>query len=200
MRPPKIIRTLAEVSAVAVSSSLGGDLAGDLTRTALDNLRLATATDIAGLAVKVLLGQDDTTAVLAGDNADTLVIDNARILVAVDRGEVSGLAREDATETLLLHKEAVVLARDKPLEILRRHGGVWEEIARTLCNNYITHVSQPRALRHDHRGAIRARHPGRAVCGAFLLTDRRRCAHWRARCGCGTNAGEIPGVAVVRLR
>lgn len=141
MRPPDIIRTLTEVRAVVVSGGLGSNLASDLTRTTLDNLRLAAVADLTRLAVKVLLGKDDTTAVTSGNDANALVVDNARVLVAVDRGEVTRLTREDAAETLLLHKEAVVLAHDKPLEILQRHGGVWEESARALCNNYISHVS-----------------------------------------------------------
>ena len=43
------------------------------------------------------------------------------MLVAVESGEVTRLAREHAAEALLLHKEAVRLADKKPLEILRRH-------------------------------------------------------------------------------
>lgn len=39
----------------------------------------------------------------------------------MELGEIAGLAREDAAETLLLHNEAGVVANKKPLKILGSH-------------------------------------------------------------------------------
>ena len=41
----------------------------------------------------------------------------------MESSDITRLTRENAAETLLLHKEAVRLAEKKPLEILRRHNG-----------------------------------------------------------------------------
>lgn len=143
MRPPVSIRTLTEVRTVVVLSDGASDGTGDLTRTASVLLRRGAAADGICGGVDVLLGQDDAAVVLSGDNTNALVVDNARALVAVERLEVTRLAREHATKALLLHEEAVVLANDEPLEILRRHGGVCEEGSGAVCNNYNTHVSAP---------------------------------------------------------
>ena len=82
--------------------------------------RGASATNSAGRRLLLARRHNDAT-VLSRHNADRLVVHKTRVLVAVEGGEVTRLAREHAAQTLLLHKEAVRLADKKPLEILRRH-------------------------------------------------------------------------------
>lgn len=125
------IRTLAQVSTVAVLGGHVGHGASDAARATLAvDVSLSSthvhrrggagATDSAGRRLLLARRHNDAT-VRSGHNADRLVVHKTRVLVAVESGEVTRLAREHAAEALLLHKEAVRLADKKPLEILRRH-------------------------------------------------------------------------------
>lgn len=100
------IRTLAQVSTVAVLGGHVGHGASDAARATLAvDVSLSSthvhrrggagATDSAGRRLLLARRHNDAT-VLSGHNADRLVVHKTRVLVAVESGEVTRLAREHA--------------------------------------------------------------------------------------------------------
>lgn len=111
-----------QVSTVALLGNNVGDGTGSTTSAAL-----LEGGDVDGLLdggrglLGILGGNNDTLSRLGGLNADSLGINKTRVLVAVELDEVTGLAGEDAADTLLLDDEAGVVADKKPLEVLGSH-------------------------------------------------------------------------------